>query len=136
MIDLKLLRENPDFVKKALEKRNQKILFDEVLAWDEERRKLIVEMDALRERRNKTSQEVGTLKKQGKEPGEDIVAQMNSIREEIKEKERFQVSLDQKIEDFLLNIPNLPAKTQKTTGSSGIQARCRNRTLKQSLTGR
>ncbi|MBN1622707.1 MAG: serine--tRNA ligase [Endomicrobiales bacterium] len=111
MLDLKLIRENPDLVKKGLEKRNQKILLDELLGWDEERRKLISEMNALQEQRNKSAQEVGKLKKEKKEPTQELLSQMNSVREQIKEKERFMVSLDQKIEDFLLNLPNIPDET-------------------------
>lgn len=111
MLDIKLIRDNPQKVKSELEKRGQEILLDELLGWDEDRRKLITEMEALREKRNKSSEEVGKHKREGKEPLQELIAGMDSIREEIKEKERFLISLEQNIEDFLLRLANIPDET-------------------------
>ncbi|MBN1823503.1 MAG: serine--tRNA ligase [Endomicrobiales bacterium] len=108
MLDIKLIRENPKKVKQDLERRGGEVFLDELLQWDEERRKLIVEMESLREKRNKASEEIGKLKKQGKEPSSESVSDMDQARECIKEKERFLVTLEQKIEDFLLRLPNIP----------------------------
>lgn len=108
MIDIKLIRDNPQVVKDALVKRNQDIALDEVIDWDKERRAIITDMEALQGQRNKYSEEFGKLKKEGKTPPEEIVQEMNNIREQVKEKERFLVALEQKIEDFLLRLPNIP----------------------------
>ncbi|MGA2090227.1 MAG: serine--tRNA ligase [Endomicrobiales bacterium] len=108
MLDIKLIRENPDAVKKALAKRGQEFSLDDVLLWDGERRKLIGEMDVLREKRNKTSDQVGKLKREGNEPAPELIAEMEGVRNQISEKEQILLSLDQNIEDFLLRVPNLP----------------------------
>ncbi len=108
MLDIKLIRENPEVVQKALAKRGQEVNFGELLQWDGERRTLITDMEQLQGRRNKVSEEVGKLKRQGQNPPDTILAEMNDVREKIQEKERFLVSLEQKIEDFLLRIPNIP----------------------------
>ncbi|MHB9155538.1 MAG: serine--tRNA ligase [Endomicrobiales bacterium] len=107
MLDIKLIRENPEAVKKGLEKRGQPVMLDELLKWDEERRRVISEMEALKANRNKASEEIGKLKREGKD-AQHLMTEMDAQREEIKEKERFLLSLGQKIEDFLLRLPNLP----------------------------
>src|SRR3989339_1448909 len=81
---------------------------DEVIGWDSERRTLISDMEELQGRRNKAAEEVGKLKRRGSTPPEALVQEMNNVREQVKEKERFLVVLEQKIEDFLLRIPNIP----------------------------
>ncbi len=111
MLDIKLIRENPEAVKEALRKRGQDISLDQLLDWDNERRKLIGEMDVLRVKRNKESEAVGKLKREGKEPTPELIAEMDAVREDIKEKERFLVTLEQNIEDFLLRLPNIPDDT-------------------------
>ena len=75
MIDIKLLRENPDLVKENIKKKFQddKLkLVDEVLDLDEKLRSFKTEGDNLRSKRNKTSKEIGALMAQGKkEAAED-----------------------------------------------------------------
>jgi seryl-tRNA synthetase len=108
MLDIKLIRENPDAVKAELAKRGQEIMFGDLLEWDEERRQLASKIEAMREKRNKAAEDMGKAKREGKEPPKELVAEMDAVREEVKEKERFVLSLEQKIEDFLLRIPNIP----------------------------
>lgn len=114
MLDIKLIRENPEAVKAALAKRGQEILLDELLGWDEERRKILAENENLRESRNKASEQVAKLKRSGKELPLDLIAEMDRVRELIRDKERFLVSLEQNIEDFLLRLPNIPDEGIKT----------------------
>ena len=111
MLDIKLIRENPDAVKAALLKRGQDINFSELLDWDAQRRELIGDMEALQGNRNKAAERIGKLKKEGKEAPADLVAEMDSVRERVKEKERFLVTIEQNIEDFLLRLPNIPDDT-------------------------
>lgn len=111
MLDLKLIRENSENIKNALLKRGADISFTELLAWDGERRKIIGEMDALSQKRNKAAQDVGKLKSQGKDPGPELLKEMNAVREEVKLKEEQIAVIDKKIEEFLLNIPNIPDET-------------------------
>ncbi|MFH1369008.1 MAG: serine--tRNA ligase [Elusimicrobiota bacterium] len=108
MLDIKMIRENPDLIRTGLERRGQEIKLGELLEWDEERRKLMGQIEAMRNKRNKAAEDIARNKKEGKEPSESLVAEMDAVREEIKEKERFLLSLEQKIEDFLLRVPNIP----------------------------
>ena len=62
----KLRRENPEAVKKVLEKRGQEINFSELLEWDSQRRELIGDMEALQGNRNKAAERIGKLKKREK----------------------------------------------------------------------
>ncbi|MFC1500916.1 serine--tRNA ligase [Elusimicrobiota bacterium] len=111
MLDIKLIRENAENISKALEKRGKKFSFNELLAWDKERLTVLSETEALREKRNKSAEEVGKLKKLKKEPANKLIEEMNSVRELIKEKEQSLSVLEQKIDNFLLNIPNIPDET-------------------------
>jgi seryl-tRNA synthetase len=108
MLDIKLIRENADAVRKGLEKRGQQFPLNELLDQDAERRKLITEMEALRERRNKSSEAVGKLKREKKEPDAALIAEMNEVRDAIREKERVLLEMDEKIADQLLRLPNIP----------------------------
>jgi seryl-tRNA synthetase len=117
MLDIKLIRENAEAVKKALAKRGPEINFSELLEWDGERRKLIADMETLSQSRNKAAEQIGKLKKEGKEAPSDLVAEMDSVREQVKEKERFLLTLEQNIEDFLLRMPNIPDESV-TVGKS------------------
>jgi seryl-tRNA synthetase len=108
MLDIKLIRDNPDKVREGLKKRNQEIDLSGIIALDEEKRKLTMELNLLQEKRNKSSEEVGKLKRAGTEPGQDVLDGINLIRKEIQDKEAIASELDKKIADILLNIPNLP----------------------------
>jgi len=108
VLDIKLIRDNPDAVKGALAKRGQAVPLDELLGWDGERRACIADMNTLQEQRNKASEEVGKLKKQKQEPTAQLLADINAIRDRIKEREQQVAALDGKIGDFLLRVPNLP----------------------------
>ncbi|MEW6040872.1 MAG: serine--tRNA ligase [Elusimicrobiota bacterium] len=110
MIDIKYIREKFSELEKALEKRGVKIPLDEVREWDTQRRKIVTEIDALRSERKKLSDEVADCKKKNK-PCDKIIAQSESLREKIKEKEKFFLTLEQNIEDFLLRIPNILDET-------------------------
>ena len=69
MIDIKLIRENPDLVRENIRKKfqdNKLPLVDEVIALDEESRKVKKEADDLRANRNKISKQIGLLMGQGK----------------------------------------------------------------------
>jgi seryl-tRNA synthetase len=59
MLDIKLIRENPDSVREALDKRRSDYSMDEVLDLDERRRGLLTEVEGLKARRNEVSKEIG-----------------------------------------------------------------------------
>ena len=65
MLDIKLIREQPDAVREALLKRNAAVDFSELLAWDDTRRARLASLEAKRNQRNEVSAKVPALKKAG-----------------------------------------------------------------------
>lgn len=65
MIDIKLVRENPELVKKGIENKNEKSTVDEILALDSTRREKLQLVEDLKAKRNSASQQIGKLKKVG-----------------------------------------------------------------------
>ena len=65
MLDIRLIRENPDKINELLKRRNPDLSIDEVLKIDVERRKVQAQADELRAKRKNMSQEIGKLKKAG-----------------------------------------------------------------------
>jgi seryl-tRNA synthetase len=107
MIDLKLIRENPDIVRKALADRASDADLDGLLRVDGERRELVFKADELKRKRNEVSQEIAKIKKAGEdapaliEEMRSVGDQVSALDEEIREK-------DDQIRATLLAIPNIP----------------------------
>ncbi|MFH0764026.1 MAG: serine--tRNA ligase [Candidatus Omnitrophota bacterium] len=110
MLDLKFIRENKDKVKEALKSRNLKIDIDELIRLDEERRKLLVEVEALKAERNKANDEITGLMKEKKNPKE-IIAKMKVVSQKIGDFDKKVGEIDQKITNFVYTIPNIPDKS-------------------------
>ena len=111
MIDIKLIRENPELVKENIKKKfqDQKLeLVDEVKKLDEDYRALRVRADELRGRRNTISKEIGQLMKQGlKEKAEKVKAEVAKIAKEIEESEVKEIELEAAIKKIMMVIPNI-----------------------------
>lgn len=108
MIDLKLIRTNPEIVKEALEKRGEDTsVLERIRQLDEARRDLLYRVEQLKSLRNSTSEKIGQLKKAGKD-AQDLVDQMRQVGEEIKQLDGEVRETEEKIQDLLLNIPNIP----------------------------
>ena len=112
MLDIKIIRENPDKVKAALKTRNADYdsYIDEILEIDEKRRKLSTETDALKAEQNKVSKQIPIMKKNG-ENTDQIFAEMKEISEKIKNDNAVISELETKQRDTLLRIPNIPSET-------------------------
>ncbi len=70
MLDLKRIRNNPEEIKKLLSNRGEDFdvaVIDEIVTLDEERRKILVEVESLKSKRNQVSAEIPKLKKAGEE---------------------------------------------------------------------
>ncbi|MBS3138324.1 serine--tRNA ligase [Candidatus Azambacteria bacterium RIFCSPHIGHO2_01_FULL_40_24] len=109
MLDIQLIRETPELVKKNFKKRNQsdKIpLVDELKEKDEEWRQLKSAVDILRSRRNNLSKEINEAKKVGKDV-KKIVADARKIPEEIARKEKHVDELRLRIDELMLHLPNM-----------------------------
>jgi len=107
MLDLKFIRENTKEVKKGLMERGEKISLDELIGWDEERRKILVEVEELKHRRNETSEEIGRLKRDGKE-AKQLIEEMHRVSARIEELEDRLKEVQEKTRDLLLLVPNIP----------------------------
>ncbi len=107
MLDLKVLRERPQWVKQRLATRGGDYPIERILDLDTRRRHLIAELDRLRHERKTLSEEIGRLKRQGQDP-EDLVSRVKLLGERIKalEGELREVEGEQK--RLLLELPNLP----------------------------
>jgi len=112
MLDIKLIRENPDFVKKRLSLRDESFayLIDEILALDKERRLIIKEIEQLKAQRNKLSKEIGILFKQGKkEEAQKLKESVSAKKERIECLEKELKEVEERFNDLMLRVPNLPA---------------------------
>lgn len=110
MLDIKLIRENPEKINELLRRRNPDLSINEVIAIDEERRKIQTKADELRAKRKSESQKIGIMKKNG-ENTDEIQEDVRLLGDEIKLLEEKQNSLDAKQRDILLHIPNIPDET-------------------------
>ena len=106
MIDLRLLRENPDLFREAARKKRIPADVDAVVQTDTELRALKVEVENLRSERNTVSKSIG--KKQGAER-EEAMEQARVLREQLEAKEPRLKELEDQLQYLILTIPNLPA---------------------------
>ena len=116
MLDIKFIRENRDQVKEGVKNKGQKIDIDELLTIDEERRKLLIEVEALKAERNKANNEISALMKVKKNPKE-IIDKMKAVSQKIANLDVKVGELDQKLDKMIYIIPNLPDKSVPIGGS-------------------
>lgn len=110
MLDLKRIRNNPEEIKKLLSNRGedfQESTIDEIIALDEERRNILVEVENLKSKRNQVSSEIPKLKKAG-EDVTAIMAEMRELGDKIKGYDARLSEVDEKIEYIMLRMPNIP----------------------------
>lgn len=110
MLDIKLIRSNPDLVKKALEKRQENIDIDNLLKMDEQKRGLLFEVEQLKNEQNVTSKKIPAYKKEGKDVSE-LMKEMKDLSEKIKTYDADIRELDKEINAIMLRIPNIPNET-------------------------
>jgi seryl-tRNA synthetase len=114
MLDIRIIRERPDFVRERLASRGagDDAKIDEVLAFDEKRRKCLTEVEQLKAQRNRVSKEIGALMAQKK--SEEAEAQKRETREigdRIAVLDKQVAEAEKARDDLLLRIPNLPHET-------------------------
>ncbi|MDP3882379.1 MAG: serine--tRNA ligase [Nanoarchaeota archaeon] len=109
MIDIKLIRENPEIVKENIKKKfqNERLpLVDKVLDLDKKWRALKAQSDSLRSERNKVSKEISELKK-AKKNADAVMKRAQEIPDKIAECEAEMAKLEQEINVAMLKIPNI-----------------------------
>ena len=111
MIDIKLIRENPEIVKENIKKKfqEQKLsLVDEVIDLDKKNRAAITEVEGLRAKRTTLSKQIGTLMGQGKKnEAEAIKVESQQVGDRIIELEKVQEQLAEEIKQRMMVIPNI-----------------------------
>ena len=116
MLDIKLIRENPDIVKENIKKKfqDEKLpLVDEVIVLDSQRRANIQEADQLRSDRNRLSKQVGMLMGQAKKDpsklaeAEAVKKQVTDEAERLAALEKLEAELDEKVHHIMLQIPQI-----------------------------
>ena len=111
MIDIKLIRENPELVKENIKKKFQDeklVLVDEVLQMDKEYRAAKTKGDNLRGEVNKTSKQIGMFMREGKkEDAEKAKARVKEINQELQDLEVAEQKLEEEIKTRMMVIPNI-----------------------------
>ena len=111
MIDIKLIRENPEVVKENIKKKfqDEKLpLVDEVAALDKEYRETKQKGDSLRADRNRMSKSIGGLMRDGKkEEAEQVKAQVKAMGDEMEALEKKEAELNEEINKRMMVIPNI-----------------------------
>ena len=110
MLDIRMIRENPDKVNELLKRRNPELSIDGILDIDAKRRKVQAQADELRAKRKNMSQQIGMMKKEGKNTDE-IQSEVKSMGDEISQLEIQEQELDAQQRKLLLSTPNIPDET-------------------------
>jgi len=115
MLDIKLIRENPEMIREKLSSRSGNVerLLDTLLEADEKRRRNLAEAEQLKCQRNIASEEIGRRKKQGSS-ADDLLKEMKETSEKIKNLDGALREIEDTIKAAILLIPNIPQDTVPT----------------------
>ena len=110
MLDIRLIRENPEKVKAAMKTRNKDMdaLVDEILEIDKKARELTQKADVLKAEQNAASKKIPQIKKEGGDISE-IMVRMNAIKEEVKVLDAEKAELAAKQKTMMYEFPNVPS---------------------------
>jgi len=104
MLDIKLIRENPELVRRALEKRGDTFALENILETDEHHRHLLRQVELLRSQHNETSKQLGTTK----EKPPQLIVEMRKLGEQISALQQETSQVKANLESLLLALPNIP----------------------------
>ena len=109
MIDIKLIRTNPDYVKAAIRKREMDLdaVVDEVIAIDVKRREAPGKAEAMKAQQNAVTKKIPAMKKAG-EDTTAVLAEMKALSEAVREENEKLSALEEKQQELMLSLPNLP----------------------------
>lgn len=116
MLDIKLLRSNPELLKKALLKSKGKFDIESFLSLDTKRRELIFKVEQMKGKQNADSKLIPQYRKEGKDTTA-IMEEMKILSENIKELDQHVRETDEEIEKLLYTIPNIPNNSVPTGDS-------------------
>jgi seryl-tRNA synthetase len=107
MIDLKLIRDNPDKVSDALLKRGEDVDLTKLLSLDKQRRAKITEVEGLKSRRNQVSSEISVMRRENRS-ADHLIEEMKDVSSMIKMLDLQVAELENQISDIMDELPNLP----------------------------
>lgn len=107
MLDLKFIRENVELVKTAIKNKNEKADIDKIIELDEAKRIAQFNFDHKKAEQNKVSKEIG-LKKKNKEDASDLIKQMGSVAQEIKDLKNQLTEAETALNEAIMWVPNMP----------------------------
>jgi len=108
MLNIKLVRENPELVSEALRKRGEDTSsLIKILDIENRRRDLLKDVEEMRQKRNTISQQIGRLKKEGQDAS-SVMAEAKMLSDDMASSEESLRNLETQVRDILLLIPNIP----------------------------
>lgn len=107
MLDMKLIRDNPELIKTGAVNKNDKCDVDLILEFDAHRREIIREVESLKAERNQASSQIAKKKKAG-EDAEDAILATRKLGEQISAKDHMLRELELKLKEETAKVPNLP----------------------------
>ena len=107
MLDIRLIRTEPDKVKAALARRKMDIDIDKLLELDKEKREILYQVEQIKAKQNEVSKKIPAMKKAGEDVA-PIFAEMKELSETIKADDEKVKELDVLIDDIMYSIPNIP----------------------------
>ena len=107
MLDLRVVREQPEAVARALAQKGGADLVTQVLDLDADRRRLIKETEDLKALRNRASEAIGQAKRRGEDATAEM-ARMRDVGDRVKALDGELKAIDERVDDLLAQIPNLP----------------------------
>ena len=107
MLDLRLLRDDLEQVKKRMATRGIEIDWEEFLSLDRQRRDALSKLEKRKEQKNRLSGEIGKLKKSGADVT-GLMREVDQLSAQIRGSEKPLAELEGRFEQFLLSVPNLP----------------------------
>jgi seryl-tRNA synthetase len=107
MLDIKILRQNPDKIRQALKNRNNDLDITPAIELDLQRREILTDVEKKKAKQNEISKQIPQMKKAG-ENTDVIFAEMKELSNEIKADDDKVRDIDEKLRDYMLRIPNIP----------------------------
>src|SRR5437762_13338315 len=107
MLDIKIIREQPEGVRSAIKAKRTDDVLDEVLSLDSDRRNIISRVEILKNKRNTVSEEIARIKRSGGN-ADDVIVEMKVVSDEITELDISLREIEEKLNGFLDTIPNIP----------------------------
>lgn len=106
MLDIKLIREKPEFVKEALQRRGIVLDFEQILFLDTKRRRVLKKIEEIRAQKNKNSKEIIKIKE--KKEKEGLILKMKELDKEEESLKKELRGLEDKINGLIFQLPNIP----------------------------